>query len=142
MVEESDHSSVGRKKILASGGRIIYQIREKGESMGEKKRVIPLEISLKDVDTEKLRKEVESRRGWCSIECHSGELDLGIFIATFEDDYKFVFEVDEPPTRIRLMLTCDQIDRIQVGDSYPEEMQQTLNTILRYYLWWKEEEHG
>lgn len=135
-----DKGKLRKLMEFATKENVIIQISEQ--------KIHPFEISLKDVDREALHEEVQSRQDWCEIEYIGGELDLGIFIATFADDYRFVFEVDDPATRIRLMLTCDQIDNIKseafckVDNTAFEEMQQTLNTILRYYLWWKEEEHG
>ena len=88
-------------------------------------------ISIKNVDMTALNKSVEDRHDWCRIEDIGGDYELGIYLATFTDDYRFVFEANED--RIRLMLTEEQMGLA----TNKEEIQQTLETILRYFLWSK-----
>jgi hypothetical protein len=61
---------------------------------------------------------VKECHGWCDIVDLSGECELGIYMATFADDYRIIFEFDSLAGEFELMLTKDQAE-IDVDVPYP-----------------------
>jgi hypothetical protein len=113
--------------------------------MVEQKKPDPLSVSIKNVPYRTLRKSVVDRHDWCSIANISDtDWNLGqdFFVAHFTDGYKFVFEVNEE--RLRLMLSEEQTEEFQkaVSGWTEEDLKLTLETILLFFLRWKEKRLG
>ena len=98
------------------------------------------EISLKVSSMDELSDRVSLRHGWCEITPLSGELEEGIFIATFADDSRILFEQTE--THLKLLLHSEMAnwwdDPLDGLDEYRVYI---LEEILLYYLRYVEE-HG
>lgn len=94
-------------------------------------------INLDDSPRKELSERVNSRYGWCEITPLSGDQEEGIYMATFADDSRILFEVNDG--LLRLMLTKDQ----EFGwkeNLTSEEWIATLEEILLFFLRWKEDQ--
>jgi len=85
---------------------------------------------------EAVRKRVFACYGYCSITELSGELKEGIYMATFSDDYRILFEDNDG--QLNLLLTKTQ------AYEWDEELrddsrQQILEEILTFYHKYKAE---
>jgi len=60
-----------------------------------------------DPGWERMVDHVYNCHGWCRIEDLSGDCELGIYMASFNDDYRIIFEYNDGD--LELMLTKDQI---------------------------------
>lgn len=80
--------------------------------------------------TEGIEKRVSECHGWCDIKKLSGELHEGLFMATFADDSRIVFE-DDQNGFLHVLLTKYQTEGW--GELHDEERIQTLEEILVFY---------
>ncbi len=67
--------------------------------------------------------------GWCKITPLSGDYEEGIFMATFTDDSRLIFEAND--NEIRLMLTKDQQFTF-LENSFQEEYELQMASIIKY----------
>jgi len=79
---------------------------------------------------EGLAQRVNSRHGWCHIENLSGDMEEGIYMATFADDFKNVFECDSKT--LTLMFTKNQEENW--NDLTEEDCEAILEEIAYFYL--------
>lgn len=101
---------------------------EEAEAAREKRRTISLTTLREDKD---LANRVALTHGWCEIQSLSGELEEGIYLATFADDFKQVFESDGKT--LTLMFTKDQ-SNIWEKDLDDEERNNTLEEIAYFFM--------
>lgn len=93
-------------------------------------------VYLPDLREDKeLANRVSEHHGWCDIQELSGELEEGIFLATFADDFKQIFEYDG--TYLRMMFTEDQ-EKIWDEELTDEERTSTLEEIAYFFMATKE----
>ena len=85
-----------------------------------------------------IHKRVSERHGWCSITPLSGEMDEGLFMATFADDSRIVFE-ETHNGFLHLLLTEGQAF-IWDNDLTKEEQIGDLEEIAVFYDWHRKEE--
>lgn len=79
---------------------------------------------------EGIDQRVNECHGWCEITDLNGDFGEGLYLATFADDSRIVFE-DDQQGFLHVMLTKDQT---QCWDAlYEEERIQTLEEILLFY---------
>lgn len=78
-----------------------------------------------------IEKRVSVSHGWCSITPLSGELEEGLFMATFADDSRIVFE-EIYNGHLHLLLT-DKQAFIWDNDLTKEEQTKTLEEIAVFY---------
>jgi len=94
-----------------------------------------IRIKIPESIPSELWKKVSEHHGWCEITPLSGELEEGIFMATFADDSRLLFEDNDG--LITMLLTKEQSEGWQELN-YGEDIQ-ILEEILLYYMRWKEE---
>lgn len=70
---------------------------------------------------------------WCTITPLFNDVPQNIYMATFEDDYRIIFEVNEEETMLHLMLTIEQ-EHVWNDDLTGEEKLQNILSILYYWL--------
>ena len=87
-------------------------------------------IKIDSVPMDELWKRNSERHGWCDITPLSGDMEENIFMATFADDYRVLFEANDG--EIRLLLTKDQ--EFNWSQCTEEENQWTMEEILLFYL--------
>ena len=80
--------------------------------------------------TRGIDERVSACHGWCQITDLNGEMDEGLFLATFADDSRIVFE-DDQHGFLHVLLTKDQDDRW--NELYEEERIDMLEEILLFY---------
>lgn len=78
-----------------------------------------------------IEKRVAASHGWCTITSLSGELEEGLFMATFADDSRIVFE-EINNGHLHLLLTEKQAF-IWDNDLTKEERTETLEEIAVFY---------
>jgi hypothetical protein len=98
------------------------------EDLKEKKRTAFLPTLR---DDKELGKRVSNHHGWCKIENLSGDYEEGIFMATFADDFKQVFEYDG--TNLRFMFTKDQ-EHIWYKELSTEEQIAILEEVAYFFI--------
>lgn len=86
-------------------------------------------ISTKIEDLSELWKYVSERHGWCDITPLSGDYEEGIYMATFADDSRILFEANDGV--IKLLLTKEQ--QSDWEGLAEEEQVSTLKEILLYF---------
>lgn len=84
---------------------------------------------------EKAKESTSSGHGWCEITPLGGDFQDNIFMATFTDDYRFIFEVDNE--EIVVMQTRDQEER--TNELTIEENESTIYEIMVFFCRWREE---
>lgn len=89
--------------------------------------------------TSGIEKRVSECHGWCEIKDLSGDMEEGLFLATFADDSRIVFE-DDQDGFLHLHLTKDQEQRW--NELYEEERIETLEEILLFYHRYMKEKGG
>jgi len=78
-----------------------------------------------------IQKRVSECHGWCEITDLGGDHELGIYMATFADDYRIIFEWNELDNDIRLMLTLDQ--EVTFLECTNEENDNTMYEIMVFF---------
>jgi hypothetical protein len=89
--------------------------------------------------TSGIEKRVSECHGWCEIKDLSGDMEEGLFLATFADDSRIVFE-DDQDGFLHLHLTRDQEQAW--NNLYEEERIETLEEILLFYHRYMKEKGG
>lgn len=84
-----------------------------------------------------IEKRVSEHRGWCRITPLSGELEEGLFMATFADDTRTVFE-ETYEKNIHLLLTEGQTF-VWDKELTREEQVETLEEIAVFFDWYNKE---
>lgn len=95
-------------------------------------------INTKAFTIKSLRKESEGLHWWCIITPLSGELEEGIYMATFADDSRILFEVPEYEEVLRILPTTCLREWWNDNES-PEDEENLLKEILYGFLRYKEE---
>jgi hypothetical protein len=84
-----------------------------------------------------LAKRVSLCHGWCEITPLGGEMEEGIFMATFADDARTLFEVNDDKLSVLLTQYQGEVWETQLDQ---EEQVAVLEEILEFYLRWKEDQ--
>ena len=94
------------------------------------------EVKISSRTAEEIKKELKAvglKVMWCTITPLFKDVPQDIYMATFEDDYRIIFETDEEQTLLHLMLTNEQ-EHVWNDDLTGEEKLQNILSILYWWL--------
>lgn len=81
---------------------------------------------------------VKDCHGWCRITDLSGEMELGIYMATFADDYRIIFEFDNFTGEFELMPTERQTEDFAINGE--DVLYSTICEIMVFFYRFMEEQ--